>query len=145
VWHLWRFGTKPGRGKQASSALVGPRTKIARSRQHILNLEGEIQRFLGRNPCRVVVKQGSHAHQHRWVAEVREDVPPELAVVIGDAVHNARAALDLLACACVEANGRSANGVYFPIQRVAKRLGDVDSSIKLAHIPRADSCREHDG
>lgn len=70
--------------------------------------------------------------------ECGEELPSEIAPIIGDAVHNARSALDLLACAAVEANKGSTNGVYFPIIGERPRPDCVGQALRNAHINRAD-------
>lgn len=48
------------------------------------------------------------------IFEREKSYPPELALALGDAIHNLRTSLDLLASNLVELNGMSPKGVYFP-------------------------------
>jgi hypothetical protein len=48
--------------------------------------------------------------------------PDELPFIIGDAIHNLRTSLDLLACDLVRLNGKSTKSVYFPFALDAKGL-----------------------
>ncbi len=70
------------------------RLKIDRAHTHIKDLEGQFKSFVERKPHRFGIKHDEKTGQP--VIEIRfvEDVPAELAVVIGDAVHNMRCALD---------------------------------------------------
>ncbi|WP_145923402.1 hypothetical protein [Sphingopyxis macrogoltabida] len=52
------------------------------------------------------------------IREIPEDTP----AILGDIVHNMRAALDLMASEMAELNGRSRTGVYFPFARDADGL-----------------------
>jgi hypothetical protein len=61
-------------------------------------------------------------------------IPSYVATIVGDAVHNVRAALDLLACASVSVNGRGVGGVHFP---VAKDSADVERAVKAANLYKA--------
>jgi len=60
-----------------------------------------------------------------FLVRIREDPPAEWSAIIGDAVHNARSALDHLAFALVEANGGSADeNTTFPITDKPEGYGD---------------------
>ena len=54
--------------------------------------------------------------------------------MIGDIIHNLRAALDVMACDLVRLNRKSATGVHFPFARSAS---DLAKQIKEKHIDRA--------
>jgi hypothetical protein len=49
-------------------------------------------------------------------------VPLDFAAIIGDAIHNLRTSLDLLACELVRANGQSDKDVHFPFAESAAEL-----------------------
>jgi hypothetical protein len=51
--------------------------------------------------------------------------PKDFAVIVGDAVHNLRVALDILACDVVRANGGTTKDVYFPFAKDATSLEEV--------------------
>lgn len=59
---------------------------------------------------------------------------PEYGAVVGDIVHNCRAALDILACLMVRLNGQSEQNVYFPFSRDADSLEDA---VLNKHFSRA--------
>ena len=61
-------------------------------------------------------------------------MPTELSAIIGDAIHNLRAALDLLACELVRLNGGSDEDVYFPFAADAIAF---ERKLKKSHIDRA--------
>ena len=95
--------------------LQGVRMKIERAKTHLNELEGKCNAFLDREPYRIVRDKNSDAFKVR----VRECVPAELSMAIGDTVHNLRSALDLLAVALVEANGNPSKNTYFPFNASA--------------------------
>ena len=66
--------------------------------------------------------------------EYEKPVPTELATIIGDAIHNLRSTLDILASDVVRLNGQSNQGVYFPF---AQRAADLDRQIKDKKFNRA--------
>ncbi|MEM6899886.1 MAG: hypothetical protein AAF583_08955 [Pseudomonadota bacterium] len=59
---------------------------------------------------------------------------PEYSGVMGDIIHNCRAALDILACLMVRLNNRSDKGVYFPF---AKSAIELDKAITSKKFDRA--------
>jgi hypothetical protein len=107
-----------------------PLIKIARSRKHLAELEQEIGTFLSTGPARWT--------HHPSPLELRIVLPPEhLGAIIGDVVHNLRAALDLVACDMIRAvEGKDANvdRVYFPFCQSADDLEDM---IRTRHFHRA--------
>ena len=60
------------------------------------------------------------------------DFPGEMPLVIGDAIHNLRAALDLTMCDVARAQGKSTAGIKFPFAENAKKLEAIfrDKEIK---------------
>jgi hypothetical protein len=61
-------------------------------------------------------------------------MPAELPACVGDAIHNLRSALDLLACDVVEYNGGNTIGVHFPFAADAVEL---EKQIKSKNLRRA--------
>jgi hypothetical protein len=99
---------------------VASRLKLQRARRHVDELEREITAFLVARPFRLVIEQ--QEEWHAWTVRLRKNVPLEFSAIIGDAVHNLRSALDLLACDLVRLNGNSTKGVYFPFSTDASGL-----------------------
>lgn len=112
--------------------------KIARARQHLEELETNISGFLARKLFVVVVEKPEWMPDHldmvAWVARIREEVPNEWSAIIGDIIHNLRAALDVMACDLVRLNSKSAKKVYFPF---ARSSSDLAKQMKEKHIDRA--------
>jgi hypothetical protein len=70
--------------------------------------------YLKRVPFYLVAQPDANAGK-RWVVRVREEVPVEFSAIIGDVLHNLRAALDLMAVQLVRLNHQSDDEVYrFP-------------------------------
>lgn len=114
-----------------------PRLKIARAHQHIAELERAIGTYLARQPFALMVErwQGDPGGGVlAWVVRIREPVPHDLSPVLGDAIHNMRASLDLLAADLVRKANRNTKGVYFPFAETAAGLIDV---IKRKNFDRA--------
>ncbi len=68
------------------------------------------------------------------IARIRKAPPLALSTVIGDVVHNLRAALDLMACDLVRLNGGNVKGVYFPFANSAE---EFPGQIKAKNLDRA--------
>jgi len=107
--------------------MLGPfdasRLKVRRARMHYGDLQVRIREFLAREPFYAVIEEAPGWWNNRkWAFHVREEVPDDWAPIIGDCIHNLRAALDLMACELVRANGQSDKGVYFPFGRDAVGL-----------------------
>src|SRR5690242_7401112 len=110
-------------------AFIASKIKLARAQIHLSELRKEIGQFLRGRPFRAVIRAAPIPGQQCLVYEVRRSVPVEMSAVIGDVIHNVRAALDLLMCELVRRNRQSDKGVYFPICANARHLG---SSFKRA-------------
>ena len=68
------------------------------------------------------------------IIEREKSYPVDISLILGDAIHNLRTALDLLASELVQLNGQGMEEVYFPFARNAKEL---DKQIKKKHFDRA--------
>src|SRR5438128_2063569 len=114
-----------------SKLFDGATLKLERARYHISELERAIAEFLARKPFRAVIDVGETPNQRRLTYRVGESVPKVFSAMIGDAIHNLRAALDLLACELVRLNGASDENVYFPFCHDAASL---DQMIQKRHM-----------
>ncbi len=75
----------------------------ARAKRHIDELDESIRGFLSKDPYRIHVTT-SKDELHCY-SEVRELFSTDIPMIIGDAAHNLRSALDLLICALIDRNG----------------------------------------
>jgi hypothetical protein len=74
--------------------------KLDRAEHHLKDLDAEITRYLDGNPYEVVRIPKCHQHTDCWRYKLRtRPIDPGCALVLGDAVHNMRSALDHLAVA----------------------------------------------
>jgi hypothetical protein len=110
------------------------RLKIRRARAHIGELTNEITAYLRRVPFYLIVQFDGGARQ--WAVKVREEVPVEFSAIIGDVIHNLRAALDLMAVQVVRLNHQSDEDVYFPFSKSAARF---DEAIQNRNMHRASA------
>jgi hypothetical protein len=112
------------------------RLKVKRARYHMGDLMEQIRAFLLRTPFYLEIVAGDKLGEKAWIIRVREEVPPDFSTILGDALHNLRAALDLLACELVRLNGNSDDDVAFPFARSAVHLEEV---IKSKQLTRASA------
>lgn len=80
-------------------ALPNYRAKFARSQHHVKELLADIKAFGERKPYRV--HERPNGHRTETYLEIKEPIPDYWSGIIGDAVHNARAALDHLMVAAI--------------------------------------------
>lgn len=110
------------------------RLKIQRAKRHVDELAKEIDEYLLRAPIYMKVTQNPSPEYLDWVQVCSEGVPPGLAPIVGDIVHNLRSSLDVLACELVRHNGQNDKGVYFPF---SNSEAELESRIKEKNFDRA--------
>lgn len=98
-------------------------TKILRAQKHLAELTSEAESFLAKQPVKFDVKVDVTSGAPTTVFSMNfESAPVSIGAIVGDIIHNLRAALDLAACECVRANGHSDDNVYFPFCKSAAEL-----------------------
>lgn len=94
--------------------------KIERADEHIAELDKNIRDFLDTKPYAIVVNPSPYPGQQTWSARIRKEIPEKLTVILGDALHNLRASLDILTCDLIRHfQGATVDltDVYFPFNR----------------------------
>lgn len=76
--------------------LGGTRIKIERAKRHIRELEEEIRAFHARRPYEIIAYDDPQTGDQVYRVKIKEPVPSCFSGIIGDIVHNLRAALDQL-------------------------------------------------
>jgi hypothetical protein len=109
-----------------------PRLKVERADALIAEFTFKSRAFLEQNPYSLYVEENSR--EVALIGEVRALIPDELALILGDALHNLRSALDILAndalCEETELLERKA---YFPVIHQPETF---DSEVKKK-LPKA--------
>ena len=92
--------------------LEGPRRKLARARRHFEDVRAILAQLEGDNPS--YAKQNYNHTEGHYEFSLQDDwaLDPDLPLIVGDVLHNARSALDHLAWALARDPGR---GTGFPI------------------------------
>lgn len=102
--------------------LFGVAAKIGRADYLIEELDGLVNEFLLRLDDQAITSQVESDHDlHAYRVTMRQPlVPHQIAVLVGDVLHNLRSAIDHLARALVEASGARAvdgpGGTTFPVR-----------------------------
>jgi hypothetical protein len=113
------------------------RLKLRRARRHIDELTEQLRAYISRSPFYLELADApSYLNGKKWVLHVVESVPSDFSAIIGDAIHNLRSALDLMACELVRANNQSDSGVYFPF---AESATELEGMIARRHMDRASA------
>jgi hypothetical protein len=71
--------------------------KIERAKKHIRDLDAAIAAFIATNPYRIATKRDPETRKPIYYVADVQPVPHEICIILGDAIHNLRAALDHLA------------------------------------------------
>jgi hypothetical protein len=115
--------------------LDGAFLKVDRANQHIAEPDAKAAAYFSLKPYRIVVEEYACAKfPSKVVLRIDKMIPADFALIIGDAIHNLRSALDLMTCAFVRANGGSDHRVQFPLANKATLL---DQSIKQGKVDLA--------
>ena len=84
---------------------LGARIKLERARSHLGEVRTAINDYLSTQPFRVEHDFDQATGEEIRRLRIETPIPPSIAAVVGDCIHNARAALDHLACDAVMRNG----------------------------------------
>ena len=82
--------------RSMEEALAAPRAKLGRAKEHVVELRRELEAYFSREPYAASHDYDPETRCHIFRAVVREPPPTRFALIVGDAVHNSRAALDHL-------------------------------------------------
>jgi hypothetical protein len=118
----------------------GPKLKIARGRRHVAELNAELSAYLKTDPGAVFLEADINTGKKRIVLKFRDGrcIPKEFPGIFGDAVHNFRTALDILANELVSLGRVKPKKVYFPFGKDAAgfeaelkaKMGQASDAIK---------------
>lgn len=114
---------------------VGPKLKVERAYQHILDLESRVADFAAHKSNTIVTKKDATGLDV-VVFEGDEPLPALISLCVGDAAHNLRSALDHVMTGLVMklVPGCANNHIYFPIRD--DRAG-VEAALKNAEVGAA--------
>jgi hypothetical protein len=100
--------------------------KIKRADQHIVELNEKINRFIGTDFYRFQVKKDANSGQYILQFQMVNTLPEEIPLVIGDIIHNLRAALDVMMWELVsKAGGTPTKRLSFPFSKTRRDLEGI--------------------
>lgn len=118
----------------------GSKLKVKRATQHIAELEAVIAALIKPDAYRLWVENepyGTNVLKFRMLKPIRCDIP----LIIGDAIHNLRSALDLAACEIITMAGQQpSKWTSFPVRDTRQELESTVNSgeIKIAGVDIVD-------
>jgi hypothetical protein len=108
----------------------GPKLKVEWANHHILTLKDALNAFMQTDFYRVRIEEDVEVkgrkttpRTDRVEVEITQDPPLEISLIIGDIVHNLRAALDLAMCEMIEGFGGTLHRhTHFPIRETRQEV-----------------------
>jgi hypothetical protein len=125
-------------------ALEAAALKVERAKQHINELGRLTEAFFSEGHG-LRILSNPEATKRTLAVVSDKPIPPDFALIIGDAIHNLRSALDLATWEIISPLGpKNPNRVQFPFVKEADRLeGDLaNREIKRASKKIVDAFRE---
>ncbi len=86
-----------------SYSFHGAKLKLKRANKHIMELNAVLNAFLESHFDNVSFKEDAYGWHHLQLGGV--SIPEDVPLIIGDAIHNLRSALDFMLCAALHATG----------------------------------------
>jgi hypothetical protein len=115
----------------AVELLYAPRLKLERACHHINDLNGRIDNLLAERPFKLMERFRRKVGKITYRVKAEKTVPKEFSLIIGDAVHNMRTALDMTLFAMA---GNIAPKIHFPL---AKEATGLKAAIKEGYVKSA--------
>lgn len=120
----------------AKEVLADADVRLEWAEQHVAHFEREIQGFHQADGYAMAKKIHPEGNEV-IVATDPPPIPPQLVLIAVDAIHNARVALDYLACALAIANSRTTKNVYFPVAASVDEFGEPTAQRKIKKLSPA--------
>jgi hypothetical protein len=114
--------------------LNAPWLKIERAKHHIHDLNREMDAFLAERPYALVYRDDPDTRHRLVCIKTNKAIPEEFSLMLGDAIHNTRSALDLLIFGMVGDKAPPDARVQFPF---CKRKETLDATLKNTHVQLA--------
>lgn len=112
--------------------------KVERANKHFLDFDIEIRAFNASDPYKIVHERDPETGY--LVVKVRrlKHPPDNLTLIVGDAIHNLRTALDYLACDLALRNGKDTKRVYFPFAKTGQHFLSATIQRKIRNLSAED-------
>src|SRR6202162_3782872 len=97
-----------------NSISSGAMLKLERAKHHINELNGHIDSYLADNPFEFFVRDDPKTNKRTYFIKTKKAIPQVFSLLIGDAVHNLRTALDILMFSMAGDKTPKPDAVQFP-------------------------------
>ena len=110
-------------------ALTMPcKLKIARAKQHINDLNTQMLTYFEQRPIVLMTRGNPEADQQTHFIKKKVAIPQQFSLIIGDAIHNLRTALDMLMFSMIGCRAERPQSVQFPFTgRADSLVGTMNS------------------
>lgn len=116
-------GARDDDGMVQGDSAACVRAKLGRARMHLAELEKDARTYMPSEPFEVYEDARPDQGPLTYRVHVRAEPPEHLGLILGDALHNARTALDHVVCRLVEDGGGTVTqDTMFPQHRRATPL-----------------------
>lgn len=114
----------------------GPQLKLDRAIHHINDLKARAEAFLAEKPFKLMRHYRPQTGETAFWSKPEKPIPAEFSLIIGDAIHNLRAALDLTLYPMAKDRADRPNRIMFPFAKddTPKALADAmkEGRVKFA-------------
>ncbi len=118
----------------ASEPFSASKAKLQRAARHLDTLDQAIAEYFSTNWYKCTFEPDESGQMQFSTIIFGE--PTDFSVIVGDAIHNMRAALDLLAVDIVRVSGGDTKGVYFPF---CSEEALLEETMKSRNLHRAQT------
>jgi len=109
--------------------------KVEHANSHIRELNESIVEFANDDICRFVTEKDTDTDNYILKCKMIKSLPEKVTLIIGDAIHNLRSALDLMAWELVElCGGKPDKDISFPIVETQMQLEATMKNKKIKII-----------
>ena len=124
-----------------NGVFISSKLKIERANKHISDLNALVKGFTNADSCRLHIEEDRKTGNISLKIDLK--LPPDAALIVGDAIHNLHTALDLMICETVPDPDR---GTKFPFfEKRQELVGAINSGkIKTAGPEICDLIIEYD-
>jgi len=116
--------------------LRGPLAKIERAKKHINDTNAVVSEFLTESPFQLRVSEQRDPHRRLVYIKAKKPIPASLTMILGDAVHNLRSALDQLCWGIVGSKAKNPRSVGFPFVALKDALGGAINTRQMNVAPK---------
>jgi hypothetical protein len=116
--------------------LSGPLKKIERAKKHVNDLNRQITEYLAAEPLRLRIRQRDNPPSRLIYIDAKPAIPNDFPLIVGDAVHNLRSAIDHICWGMVGDKAKNPRSVGFPFVELEERLSSAIATRQMNVAPK---------